>query len=304
MMGDDVLMLGLGFLGRALAQRLHAEGRTVHVIEPAKAPPVAGVSMHRGNMDDLPLLEQLLPKCGTVFHLASATTPGSSAGDPVAEAERNLLPSLRFIEQAQRHGPLRLVFISSGGTLYGDPTVSPTPENHPLKPYSYHGAGKIAQEAFLRAFAQATDSCVAILRPSNLYGPGQPLKSGFGVIRTLLEHALRGTAMPIWGDGETVRDFLYIDDMVEACLLLSRDPKVSGTFNVGSCHGHTINQILAVAEKVCGRKVAVQRYPARGYDVRQVILDNASIKTALGWQPATSLEAGIRQTWQWLLNVR
>ena len=304
MMRDDVLILGMGFLGRALTQRLHAEGRTVHVIESGQVLPVEGVAIHHGNMDDSQLLEKLLPRCGTVFHLASATTPGSSADDPVSEAQSNVLPSLRFLEQAQQYSPLRLVFASSGGTLYGDPTVPPTPENHPLKPHSYHGAGKMAQEAFLHAFAHTTGSCVAILRPSNLYGPGQPLKNGFGVIRTLLEHALQGTTMPIWGDGETVRDFLYIDDMVEACLLLSRRPTVSGTFNVGSCQGHTINQILTAAEKVCGRKITVQRYPVRGYDVRQVILDNTSIKTALGWQPATPLEDGIRLTWQWLLNVR
>lgn len=301
MMRDDVLILGLGFLGRALAQRVHAEGRTVHAIEPGYAPPIEGVVIHRAGMDDSQLLDQLLPRCGTAFHLASATTPGSSAGDPVGEAESNVIPVLRFLEIAQRHRPLRLVFASSGGTLYGDPGVTPTPESYPLQPHSYHGAGKMAQEAFLHAFAHNTGSCVAILRPSNLYGPGQPLKSGFGVIRTLLEHALQGTPMPIWGDGETVRDFLYIDDMVEACRLLFRHPAVAGTFNVGSGQGHTINQVLAATEKICGRSIAVQRHPARGYDVRQVILDNTSIEAALGWKPATLLDEGILRTWQWLL---
>jgi Nucleoside-diphosphate-sugar epimerases len=301
MMRDDVLILGLGFLGRALAQRLHAEGRTVHAIEPGHASPLEGVAIHQASMDDSQLLDQLLPGCGTVFHLASGTTPGSSSGDPVGEAENNILPSLRFLEIAQRHRPLRLVFASSGGALYGDPGVIPTPESYPLKPHSSHGAGKMAQEAFLHAFAHNTGSCVAILRPSNLYGPGQPLKSGFGIIRTLLEHASQGTPMPVWGDGETVRDFLYIDDMVEACRLLFRHPAVTGTFNVGSGQGHTINQVREATEKICGRSIAVQRHPARGYDVHQVILDNTNIEAALGWKPATLLEEGILRTWQWLL---
>lgn len=299
---DNVLLLGFGFLGRALAECLHAEGSTVHVIESADTVPIAGVIMHSGGLDDAQLIDELLPHCKTVFYLASSTTPGSSALDPVKECEANLSPCLRFLSGAQKYAPLRLVFVSSGGTLYGDPVTTPTPETHLLQPFSYHGAGKVAMEAFIKVFAHNTGSAAVMLRPSNLYGPGQPLKNGFGVIRTMLDHAMQGTSMPIWGDGENVRDFLYIDDMVSACLRLMKYPELTGTFNVGMGQGYTLNQLLAITGKVCNRKITVEYLPAHGHDVRKVVLDSSRFQKATGWQPATLLEEGIRNTWQWLLT--
>ena len=137
-----------------------------------------------------------------------------------------------------------LIFFSSGGTVYGNPQQLPVSEDSPIAPLSNHGAGKAAQESFCQAL-RAQGHAVTILRPSNAYGPGQTMKRGFGLVRTLLEHARLGTAMEIWGDGENVRDYIYIDDIVEATLRLIDQPQDCGTYNLGSGMGYSINQVKA-----------------------------------------------------------
>lgn len=299
MSGSDVLLLGgAGFIGTALARKLAAEGRRVHVL--ARHAPAAAENVHflQGGMDSPELLARLLPHCGTVIHLASATTPGNSAGHPVRELE-NLAPSLRLLEALQTYPEIHLIFFSSGGTLYGNPQRLPVQEDDPVAPLSYHGAGKAAMEAFLHAF-RMRGQAVTILRPSNAYGPRQTLKSGFGLIRTMLEHARLGTPLEVWGDGENVRDFIYIDDVAEACARFVELPQDNGTYNLGSGMGYSINQVRDIVERGTGVKLETVCRQARGIDVRAVVLDISRLEARLSWKPQTCLEEGVRRTWDWL----
>lgn len=280
---DGVLLLGgAGFIGRALARRLQPEQMPLHLV----------------GRQDGDRLEQVLPHCGTVVHLASVTTPGASAAHPHLELG-NMALTLRLLELLQTQPDTHLIFFSSGGTVYGNPQRLPVAEDSPLAPLSHHGAGKAAQEAFCQAW-RAQDHAVTILRPSNAYGPGQAIKSGFGLIRTLLEHARVGTTMEIWGDGENVRDYLYIDDLVEATTRLIKQPQNSGTYNLGSGMGYSINQVKAIVEAVCGQEIKTIYRPARGIDVRSVVLDTARLRESLGWQAGVRLDEGVARTWEWL----
>lgn len=280
---EDVLLLGgTGFIGSALAGRLERERIAVHIL----------------GRRNVAKLEDVLPLCGTVIHLASATTPGSSASHPELELD-NLTLTLRLLELMQKQPETHLIFFSSGGTIYGNPDRLPVTEDAPITPLSNHGAGKAAQEVFCQAF-RAAGHAVTILRPSNAYGPGQTLHGGFGLIRTMLEHASAGTAMEIWGDGENVRDFIYIDDVVEACMRFIALPQDSGTYNLGSGTGYSVNQVLRVVEQVAGINLKVSHRPARGIDVRSVVLDISRIEARLSWKPQTSLEGGVMHTWNWL----
>lgn len=279
----DVLLLGgAGFIGSALARRLAQEKISAHVM-----------GRHATER-----LEQVLPQCGTVIHLASATTPGSSANDPGLELG-NLALTLRLLTLMRAQPQTHLIFFSSGGTVYGNPACLPVPEDAPVAPLSNHGAGKASQETFCQVL-RAQGHAVSILRPSNAYGPGQTMKSGFGLVRTMLEHLRRGTTMDIWGDGENIRDFVYIDDIVDATMGLLKLPQDSGTYNLGSGMGYSVNQVRAVAEAACGRQLRTSYRPARGMDVRSVVLDNTRLRTRLGWQPAVRLTDGIAHTWNWL----
>ena len=279
----DVLLLGgTGFIGSALARRLAQEKISAHVMD----------------RQDTVRLEQVLPQCGAVIHLACATTPGSSANDPGLEFG-NLALTLRLLTLMRAQPQTHLIFFSSGGTVYGNPERLPVPEDALLAPLSNHGAGKASQEAFCQVL-RAQGYAVTILRPSNAYGPGQTMKSGFGLVRTMLEHVRSGTTMEVWGDGENIRDFVYIDDVVDATMALLKLPQDSGTYNLGSGVGCSVNQVRAIVEAACGRPLQTSYRPARGMDVRSVVLDNTRLHARLGWKPAVQLTDGIARTWNWL----
>jgi UDP-glucose 4-epimerase len=277
-----LLLGGTGFIGGALANRLHKE----------KVPRLV---VGRADVDRL---QQILPSCGTVIHLASATTPGSSSEQPALE-RRNLDLTRHLVECLKAQPETHLIYFSSGGTVYGNPVQLPVTEDCPMAPLSPYGVAKLAQEAVcreLRDFGHA----VTILRPSNAYGPGQSLRDGFGLIRTMLEHVQTGTPLEIWGDGENVRDYVYIDDIVEATLRLIQLPKDSGTYNLGSGIGHSINQVKNLVEVTCKAPLKTIHRTKRGIDVRNVVLDISRLTMRLAWQPEVGLIQGIASTLDWI----
>lgn len=277
-----LLLGGGGFIGTALTQRLQRSGYTVHVVK----------------RSDKEMLAPMLSQCGTVVHLASGTTPGSSAFQPELE-QANLLLTRQLVGALQTQPDTHLVFFSSGGTVYGNPAVLPVCEDAPLAPLSPHGAAKVEQENLCLAL-RLRGHAVSIVRPSNAYGPGQLLKGGFGLVRTLLEHARKGTQLHIWGDGENLRDYVYVDDLVEATVRLIEQPEAAGIYNLGSGRGYSVNQVKATVEEVTGLAIGTRHGPPRGVDVRAVVLDWKRAADLLGWRPAVELSEGVARTWRWL----
>lgn len=285
---------GSGFVGRALAAKLIAEGRDVHVLSrrPALNLP-HGVMGHVGDQGDPHVMHSLLDKCPEIVHLASATTPGDTVWSPRVEAERTLMPGLHFLECLQDFPESRVLFVSSGGTLYGE--VNCATESSLPAPKSYYGAGKLALESFFSVLGQRRSGPVTILRPTNIYGPEQELKPGFGIIRTLFERARDGGEVTLWGDGSAVRDYLYIEDMVAACCQALVGPP--GTYNLGAGVGTSLHDLIEQVEQVTKRKLTVKRLPTRASDVRHIVLDISRAKGVLGWQPVVSLQNGLERSW-------
>lgn len=304
MSGDDILVLGgNGFIGSALVRRLQTEGRHVHVISPHSSPVLSsGVTFHRGSMGDDKILKAILPGCRTIVHAASGTNPGSSARCASQESRLNISPSLSFVEALDCQEEFHLIFVSSGGTVYGNPEALPASEEAALHPLSYYAAGKIALEAFFRVVAKPPMKTLSIVRPSNVYGPGQMFRPDFGVVRTMLEYLHRGHVMEIWGDGETIRDYLYIDDMVEAILRIVGQPTDNETYNVGSGVGLSLNQIVRIIERVCGTRLNVRYRAQRRSDVSGIVLDSSLLSRRTGWRSTVPFEEGIAKTWRWLLD--
>lgn len=299
MSSRSILLLGGGFIGQATARRLASNSMEVHILARHHSLQSApAIHPYTGDLSDPAILDALLPQCDTVVHLASSTTPGSSANKPSDELD-NLRPTLHLLDRLHNQKGIHLVFVSSGGTVYGNPPHIPVNEDAPLAPRSYHGAGKMALEGFIQAF-RAAGHAVTILRPSNAYGPGQDLRRGFGFLRTMLEHAKNGSPMEIWGDGESTRDFVYVEDVAEAIALAIGNPADNGTYNVGSGQGYTLNEVISLAKLVTGVEIATLHKPAREEDVRGVVLEVSRIRAALGWQPRVCLEEGLRRTWEWL----
>lgn len=298
-MKDHILILGCGFIGQAVAASLAASGQPVTVIS-RRAPEcdLHGINWQQGDINNTELIRSHLKHRSTIFYLASTSTPGNFVHEPAQEAVGNLLPLLRLLEGMDSITGTNLIYLSSGGAIYGNPECLPVSESNILAPLSYHAAGKAAAEHFLGVFAHQGHP-VTILRPSNVYGPHQPLKSGFGIIRTLLDHLMHETSMQIWGDGNTVRDYLYIDDLISALGAVLENP-TSGTFNIGSGQGYSINELYKLAEEVTGRTLKLRREAARNIDVKAVVLDSSAFRTRYTWEPRVAIEHGILHTWEWL----
>lgn len=296
-----LLIGGNGFYGLALGVALAREGYRVHAVSRHAVPGRRnGIEFHQGGQDERAVIEPLLCQCPSVVHLASTTTPGSSARRPQLDARENLLPAAGLIELLAANPPQRLIFVSSGGAIYGNPRNIPVDESAAPQPLSYHAAAKVALESLFGAFAHAHKVSLAILRPSNLYGPGQPLRHGFGFVRTLLDKALHNEPIEIWGDGSAVRDYLFIDDAVDGCLRLLERPAMEGVFNLGSGTGTSLAEMITRVEQATGRRLLVAERPARGTDVHAIVLDSARLHDATGWAPDTALEQGLQRTWDWL----
>lgn len=301
MRGPVVLLGGGGFIGTALARELARRGYRVRVVS-RRAPPELprGVRWHRGAIDSRRAVQRALKGAACVFHLACESVPGTGNA-PAIEARDNLLPSLRLLQWLPQLGDARLVFVSSGGTIYGDRRGARAGENHPTAPLSYYAAGKAALESFLGAFARLHRRDVILLRPANVYGPGQKPAAGFGVVPALLRAAARRRPFVSFGSGDAVRDYLYIDDLVALCLRLLRAPAREGIriYNAGSGRGCSLNQLIATTERVTGRRIERLRQPARRGDVQRIVLDSRRAQRELRWRPAVALPEGLARTWRW-----
>ena len=307
-MKKNILLLGgTGFVGRRLIQRL-ARYYIVHVIARTadQLPKFDDMYGYIGSLGNRDLLREVLPQCDMVFHLASDTTPGASALLPAFEAEHNLLPTLRFLEVLQDYPDILLIYISTGGAIYGNSSDFLVAETSPLLPLSYYGAGKAAIEKFVIAFCHQTNHSAIILRPSNLYGPSQRYRPGFGIIPTIFHHLHEKKTLSVWGDGEAIRDYLFIDDFVDLCVQFIRNPvSVFGCaeiYNVGSGQGVSLNQLCEMIEATTQLKVHREYYPTRKVDVHRIILDCGRLQAKFCWKNQTDLQEGLSITWDFLKN--
>lgn len=301
-MTGNVLITGaVGFIGQHLVYALRQVGTDVIAQEHrTHAEFGTDVQIVPADVD----YAELLPNCDTVFWLASATTPASSVSHPEFELTANLTPLLGLLQVLQTQPNCQLIYVSSGGTLYGD-VKQPAAETLAAHPCSYYAAGKAAAEHFVEAYCRQHNGSAIILRPSNIYGPGQTLHGGFGVIPAAMGCLLHSVPMTIWGDGESLRDYLYIDDFMSACVAVMQAPVTFGleTYNVCSGMGTSLNQLLRQIEYIAGCSLQRNYHLSRSMDLRHVLLDNTRIRQRLDWSPQTSLHDGLQQTWQWLAST-
>lgn len=250
-------------------------------------------------------MRHLLQDIDVLFHLACDSTPGSTRLDPVAEGVANILPSLELLTVLQDLPTLRLVFVSSGGAVYtADNGALPSREDCPVSPRSYYGAGKLALERFIEAFHHQTGNAAVILRPSNLYGPGQRARRQFGIVPTLMKALHAGEPFTIWGDGSARRDFLYIDDFLDLCRCVIGAPWQGDSvaiLNAGSGESVSIIELCDLAERVTGRKLHREFAPRRGVDMPIARLDTEKARETLGWAARTQLPQGLESAWRWFL---
>jgi UDP-glucose 4-epimerase len=307
-----VVLGGSGFVGRSLSPVLAGAGHEVWSV--SRSPVIrrdSRVHYIDCNFDNIYQLGELYETADVIFHLACDTTPATSSRQSSLEVTTNLLPTLRMLEYLEHHCSATLVYVSSGGTIYGDAggesashgEADPAcEETAPMSPISYYGASKASIELFLSAYHRQTGNGVVVLRPSNIYGPGQLAKQQFGIVPTLLNAIREGAEFRLLGDGENSRDFLYIDDFTRLCatVIASGAGASHQTINAGCGEGVSLNHLVSLAEAVTDSKVNLTRLPGRPVDVRSIVLDATLARETYGWQATTSLEAGLRDTWGWM----
>jgi len=288
-----------GFLGRALVGTLldagHSVTATAYNHMPSTVHPLlTWKSLDLGQPDVG--WGKILAGADVVYHLAWSTIPSEANRAPANDAHVNVVGSLRLFEALQNDGCLpRVVFASSGGTVYGILSRTPASEDHPLQPISAYGVSKRAIEAYLGVIHGETGLRAISLRMGNLYGPGQDLRRVFGAVTHFAHAALSGKPIRIFGDGSVTRDYLYIDDAVDALMRAGMRTE-HGNFNIGTGIGHSLNQVAAVIAECVGRAVAIERLEARSFDVPVSILDASRAREAFGWKPRVMFEEGVVKT--------
>jgi UDP-glucose 4-epimerase len=298
-----LILGGNGFIGSHLVDRLLSDGHDVRVFDKYEEHyrnPVAGVDYCVGDFGNRGMLSEALTGIDMVFHLISTTLPKTSNDDPAFDVQSNVIETIFLLEQCVAKKIRKVVYISSGGAIYGKPSSLPISENCPTEPECSYGITKLTVEKYLALFNHLHGLDYVVLRPSNPYGIRQKPDGIQGAVSVFLGRVARGKSLEIWGDGQVVRDYIFIDDLIDGICRGASTNTPSRIFNLGSGIGHSINEIIDVIRKVTGRQIEVVYKAKRSFDVPCIYLDIYRAKQELFWAPLVSLEAGIEKTWMFV----
>ncbi len=300
-----VLVLGgSGFLGSHIVDKFLAEKHDVYVYdlypERFRRSP-AGIKFHTGDFGNVGALEELIASgFDAVIHCVSTTTPKSSNESPEFDIQSNVIGTLYLLDICAKHKVGKLVFLSSGGTVYGDiGDLDLVDETHPVRPMCSYGVSKLTIEHYLDVYKHLRGLDYVALRLSNPYGERQSPLRALGALTVFLHRTLKHQTIEVWGDGGVTRDFIYVGDVANAVYLATINP-ISGVFNVGTGTGLSIREILNRISRVVGIEVPVTWMPSRSFDVPRIVLDAAKLKNATQWDCRTTFQDGVAITAEWL----
>lgn len=298
---------GNGFVGSHLVEALLKAGWQVSVFdlrEPRYGPLPSQVNFIRGDLEQLYILREALTGVDLVFHLAWTTIHETANKYPAADVTQNLIPAINLFQACRQLEVKRVIFTSSGGTVYGPAQQLPIAETHPHHPITAYGITKLATEKYLQMFHHLYGLEYAIVRPSVPYGPYQNPLARQGAVAVFLYRVGQGLPVTIWGDGQTVRDYFYVADLAQALVTCAQQELTRHRiFNIGGGEGISLLELLAQIEETVERKSQVTFKPARPFDVPSLVLDTGLARRVLGWKPQTSLSDGLGLTWQWMRSA-
>lgn len=297
---------GCGFIGSHVVDALLAAGHAVRVFDRQAErfrPPLPGVDYRFGDFGDRMAVAEAVAGVDAVFHLVSTTFPGTANLDPKTDVRDNLIGTLQLVETMLGLEIPRLLFLSSGGTVYGIPEQVPIPEDHPLRPINSYGIVKVAIENYLMMFQRTRGLHPVIVRASNPFGPRQGHTGIQGVVSTFLRQIAEGETIEIWGDGSVVRDYLDVRDLAEACVIAGTSA-IDGIYNAGSGTGTSLIELLDAIRATTGHAVTPRFRPGRAIDVPVSILDCSAAERDFGWRARHSLTDLLAAAWAWQMQVR
>lgn len=304
-----LLIGGAGFIGSNLVGKLLEEGYRIVVYEQKKCnisrlPKSNNLNIEYGTLSDVTYFENILHKykIDTIFHLASSIIPSSGRNAFISDIENILIPTVQLLPLISKLG-IKLYYFSSGGTVYGNRYNNDEHiiEEEDKNPISFYGISKLFIEKMILLENNRSKLNYVILRPSNLFGPGQNVKGNQGLIAVVLGKILNGEEVIIWGDGENVRDYIYIDDFINCISKLFRSNVNNEILNVGTGIGHSINDILSIITNISHHQVNVRYDKSRNVDVSSSVLNTSKLLKYVDVS-FTSIEDGVLKFYKFLTN--
>ncbi len=301
-----VIFGGGGFIGSAIADRLLIDGHELRIFERPRVQPYRMFASHEsvewidGDLSSMHDVAHAVDGMDAVMHLVSTTLPKGSNDDPIYDVQSNVVASLQLLDAMVQKKVARLVFISSGGTVYGPPHYLPVDEAHPTEPQVSYGITKLTIEKYLSLYRQLHGIRPVILRVANPYGERQRIETAQGAVGVFVHRALRGQPIEIWGDGSVTRDYVHVQDVADAfaqALVYEGDRTC---FNISAGVGASLNELVVMLGEVLGQSLDVRYLPGRPFDVKVNVLSNALAHQELGWVPRIGMREGLERTVKWM----
>ena len=301
-----VIFGGGGFIGSTIADLLLAQGHDLRIFERPRVEPyrkfidTERVEWVTGDLSSAHDVHDAMQGVEAVLHLVSTTLPKNSNDDPIYDVQSNVVASLQMFNAMVAQNIRKLVFISSGGTVYGNPVYLPIDEKHPTDPFVSYGITKLAIEKYLHMFERLHGIKSITLRVANPYGERQRIETAQGAVGVFLHHALKGIPIDIWGDGSVTRDYIHVSDVAQAFVKALSYTGEHRVFNISSGVGTSLNDLIAALESALGKPIKRRYLPGRSFDVPVSVLANDLAREELAWAPAVPMSSGIARTAAWM----
>ena len=297
---------GGGFIGSAIADRLLLDGHELRIFERPRVTPYRKfaeserVEWIAGDLSSTHDVSDAIRGVDVVLHLVSTTLPKNSNDDPIYDVQSNLVATLQMLNAMVAHNVRKIVFISSGGTVYGNPIYLPVDEKHPTDPLVSYGITKLAIEKYLQMYSHLHGIRAITLRVANPYGERQRIETAQGAVGVFLHHAIKGLPIEIWGDGSVTRDYIHVSDVAEAFVRAVKYSGAKSCFNISSGVGTSLNELIGMLEDVLGKSIEIRYLPSRPFDVPVSVLNNDLARNELEWVPSISMLSGIARVAGWM----
>lgn len=307
MMMNILFIGGGGFIGSSIINKMLNDMNSmyrIHVVEPqlANISRLDGmkVTIHRGALSDCNFIKSVIDDndIQVVIHLVSTLIPGSTFEDYTKEYNNMIFPSILLMQYCAEKD-IQFVFFSSGGTIYGNGKGKRFKESDQMAPISFYGWSKQIMENSILFIHRTKKLRFLIIRPSNPYGRGQSLHGKQGLIAVALGKVIDKQSLEIWGDGSSIRDYIYIDDLSYAVCQLLHSRIINRTVNIGSGIGYSVNQVLSIVNSVSHGNLRVEYLPYRKADVSRIVLDISYLCEVVDFHPI-SLEEGIKEFYNYV----
>jgi len=296
---------GAGFIGSNLTQLLSNHDYNITAVDQFAfevQPDCKNVSFVQGNITDSNFLALLFRKSkfDIVIHLVSSLIPSSNYSDFNSSRDLNTFSSFELMRQMEENNVKKIIFFSSGGTVYGNNKNDIIKEDSRLLPENYYGFSKLLIEEYIQLQFRLNKLKFVIVRPSNPYGNGQKTHSKQGIIAVAMGKLINNEALEIWGDGSVIRDYLHVSDLCMAIYAIIKNDSWNKIYNIGSSERVSINGIINIIEEVSQKKLIVNYLSSRAEDVPRNVLDTTKIKNDTDWTPKIELRNGLKGLWETL----